>query len=79
MIDVCFLPRIFIERFLNLECGERSKVGDNCHRFSSFGGWVGGSWTRTTAERFSKTVIWTVSPEKASLKPVSLTSVLTLL
>ena len=40
MIDVCFLPRIFIERFLNLECGERSKVGDNCHRFSSFGvGW----------------------------------------
>lgn len=41
MIDVCFLPMIFIERFLNLECGERSKVGDNCHRFSSFGGWSG--------------------------------------
>ena len=39
----------------------------------------GGSWTGTTAERFSKTVIWIVFPEKASLKPISLTSVLTLL
>lgn len=67
MIDVCFLPMIFIERFLNLACGERSKVGDHHHRFSSFGGWGVGSWTRTTAERFSKTVIWTEFPEKASL------------
>ena len=41
MIDVCFLLRIFIERFLNLECGERSKVGETVIDLAVLGvGWA---------------------------------------